>query len=59
MFYSRKLTPAKVKYTNPDRELLAIADVMMKLPHYLRGTKIVKSDHDNLRYFIAYYDFTT
>jgi RNase H-like domain found in reverse transcriptase/Reverse transcriptase (RNA-dependent DNA polymerase)/Integrase zinc binding domain/Chromo (CHRromatin Organisation MOdifier) domain len=56
LFYSRKLLPAEVNYSTPDKEMLAIVQVMKKYQHYLRGTKypvIVKSDHRNLRTFMT------
>jgi len=56
LFYSRKLLPAEMNYSTPDKELLAIVQTMKKFQHYLRGTKfpvIVKSDHRNLRTFMT------
>jgi hypothetical protein len=54
LFYSRKLLPAEMNYSTPDKELLAIVQTLKKYRHYLQGTKypvIVKSDHQNLRTF--------
>jgi hypothetical protein len=54
LFYSRKFNDAELRYSNPDKELLAIVAVFRKYPHYLKGTRfpvIVKSDHKNLRTF--------
>jgi len=56
LFYSRKLLPAEMNYSTPDKELLAIVQVLKKYPHYLRGTKypvIIRSDHRNLRTFMT------
>ena len=56
LFYSRKLLPAEMNYSTPDKEMLAIVHTMKKFQHYLRGTKypvIVKSDHRNLRTFMT------
>jgi hypothetical protein len=56
LFYSRKLLPAEMNYSTPDKEMLAIVQTMRKFQHYLRGTKypvIVKSDHRNLRTFMT------
>ena len=56
LFYSRKLLPAEMNYSTPDKELLAIVQTMKKFQHYLRGTKfpvIVKSDHRNLQTFMT------
>ena len=56
LFYSRKLLPAEMNYSTPDKELLAIVQTMKKFQHYLRGTKfpvIMKSDHRNLRTFMT------
>jgi RNase H-like domain found in reverse transcriptase/Reverse transcriptase (RNA-dependent DNA polymerase)/Integrase zinc binding domain/Chromo (CHRromatin Organisation MOdifier) domain len=56
LFYSRKLLPAEMNYSTPDKEMLAIVQAMKKFRHYLQGTKfpvIVKSDHRNLRTFMT------
>jgi len=56
LFYSRKSTPAEMNYSTPDKEMLAIVQVMKKYQHYLRGTKnpvIVRTDHRNLRSFMT------
>ena len=56
LFYSRKLLPAEMNYSTPDKEMLAIVHTMKKFQHYLRGTKhpvIVKSDHRNLQAFMT------
>jgi RNase H-like domain found in reverse transcriptase/Integrase zinc binding domain/Chromo (CHRromatin Organisation MOdifier) domain/Integrase core domain len=56
LFFSRKLTPAEMNYSTPDKEMLAIVQVMKKYQHYLRGTKhpvIVRTDHRNLRTFMT------
>jgi RNase H-like domain found in reverse transcriptase/Integrase zinc binding domain len=56
LFYSRKLLPAEMNYSTPDKELLTIVQVLKKHPHYLRGTKypvIIRSDHRNLRTFMT------
>jgi hypothetical protein len=54
LFYSRKFNDAELRYSTPDKELLAIVQMFRKFPHYLKGTKfpvVVKSDHKNLRTF--------
>jgi hypothetical protein len=59
LFFSRKLTPAEMNYSTPDKEMLAIVQVMKKYQHYLRGTKhpvIVRTDHRNLRTFMNHDD---
>jgi RNase H-like domain found in reverse transcriptase/Integrase zinc binding domain len=56
LFYSRKLTPAEMNYTTPDKEMLAIVQMFKKYQHYLRETKylvVVKTDHRNLTYFMT------
>jgi RNase H-like domain found in reverse transcriptase len=48
LFYSRKLVPAEMNYTTPDKEMLAIVQIMKRFQHYLRETKypvVVKTDH--------------
>jgi RNase H-like domain found in reverse transcriptase len=56
LFYSRKLIPAEMNYATPDKEMLAIVQVMKKYQHYLRDTKyqvVVKTDHRNLQSFMT------
>ena len=53
-FYSRKFLPSEVNYSVYDKELLAIVESFEHWRHYLvhsRHTVLVKSDHNNLKYF--------
>jgi len=53
-FYSRKCSPAKMKYGMYDRELLAIVQTMKQWRHYLEGANhkvLIQCDHKNLEYF--------
>src|SRR4029077_16848672 len=55
LFYSRKLTPPEMNYATPDKEMLAIVQMMKKFQHYLRDTRyplIVKTEHRNLQSFM-------
>ena len=52
-YYSKKLSQAEQKYTNPDRELYAIVKAFEKWYPYLYGRKtIVKTDHNNIKFFL-------
>jgi len=52
-YYSKKLSQAEQKYTNPDRELYAIVKAFEKWHPYLYGRKaIVKTDHNNIKFFL-------
>jgi transposase InsO family protein len=54
LFCSRKMNNAELRYSTPDKELLAIVHMFRKYPHYLKGTKhtvLVRTDHQNLRTF--------
>jgi transposase InsO family protein len=53
-FYSRKMDKHEVNYGIHDQELLAIVECFREWRHYLEGSKhpiVVRTDHDNLRYF--------
>lgn len=53
-FYSRKFAPAEFNYSVYDKELLAIVESFRVWRHFLLYSPqkvIVKSDHNNLRYF--------
>jgi hypothetical protein len=48
-FYSRKLNPAKTRYTTTERELLAIVETLKEYRNILLGHTIrVYTDHQNL-----------
>ena len=52
-YYSKKLSEAEQKYTNPDRELHAIMKAFEKWHPYLYGRKkIVKMDLNNIKFFL-------
>jgi hypothetical protein len=53
-FYSRKFLPAELNYTVYDKELLAIVETFKNWRHFLLYSPlkvVVKSDHNNLKYF--------
>jgi RNase H-like domain found in reverse transcriptase len=53
-FYSRKMDKHEMNYGIYDQELLAIVECFREWRHYLEGSKhpiVVRTDHDNLRYF--------
>jgi len=53
-FFSRKLLPAELNYTVYDKELLAIVESFKLWRQYLLYSPhkiVVKSDHNNLKYF--------
>ena len=55
-FYSKKLTDVESRYEVHDSELLAIVMAFRTWRHYLaytRRTIVVKSDHNNLKYFMT------
>jgi hypothetical protein len=55
-FYSRKFIPAEVNYDVHDQELLAIVLAFRQWRHYLaytQSTIVVKTDHNNLKYFMT------
>jgi transposase InsO family protein len=55
-FYSHKFSPAEQNYETHDQELLAIVLAFKIWSHYLRGARgpvTVRTDHDNLKYFMT------
>ena len=55
-FFSRKLSLIEFRYETHDKELLAIVATFEHWGQYLRGAQapvIVRTDHDNLRYFMT------
>ena len=55
-FFSRKMTEVESRYDTHDGELLAIVACFQQWRHYLEGaqhTVIVKTDHNNLKYFMT------
>ena len=56
-FESRKLQPHEKLYSIYDKEMLAIMHDLVKFRQYLVGNKfVVKTDHNNLRYFLTQKD---
>jgi hypothetical protein len=52
-FESRKLRGPKLLYTIYDKDMLAIMHELAKFNQHLVGAKfIVKTDHNNLKYFL-------
>ena len=50
-FYSRKLNPARQRYTNTERTLLSIAETLKEFRNILLGQRIKAfTDHQNLTY---------
>ena len=55
-FYSKKMTAIESRYETHDSELLAIVLAFRTWRHYLayaRHTIVVKTDHNNLKYFMT------
>ena len=56
-FESRKLQPHERLYSICDKEMLAIMHDLIKFRQYLVGNKfVVKTNHNNLRYFLTQKD---
>ena len=50
-FYSFKLTPAQIIYTNTERELFSILETLKKFLTIISGQRItVYTDHNNLTF---------
>ena len=50
-YYSRKLSPAKQRYTTRERECLAVKQCLLVWRHYLLGAPFtVRSDHESLKW---------
>ena len=61
-YYSKSLLPAERNYDIYDRELLAIVSVLHAFCHLLLGAQqpfLVRSDHNNLKYFKSPQKITT
>jgi hypothetical protein len=59
VFESQKLSESEKLYSIYDKEMLAIMHALMKFRQYLVGSRfVVKTDHNNLKYFLDQKDLS-
>jgi hypothetical protein len=58
-YYSRRLTPAEMKYAVYDRELVGLRDACLHFRYQLLGIRFtVRTDHSSLRWILSQDDLT-